>query len=343
MSVGPARRLSGRRAARDQPRRAHRQAERRPPGGPQPHRRAGHASCGSSSRSSTPTARARCGAARAAWSKSRLAARREDIEELRGGMSVLAAGQISDRWTIEGGHTSRSGVIVATMVKGGPVEAPEGASPLKPSAEIAAQFGRNLARCRRQAGLSQEELGYRAQIHRTEVSLLERGAAHPSSRHHRQARRRHLGPRGRVAGRPRVGRPTASRSWRAASRSTGSPKRRDLQGPLRPEPRPLPQARRADPGGSRGPRLPRPRHRLETRGARSTSRSSTCSSGSPGRSRSNRPSCSTASPTGRASSAWGRVATRSTARRRARYRRAASDNEPRPGTDRRRSAEPRRG
>ena len=50
----------------------------------------------------------------------------EDIEELRGGMSVLAAGQISDRWTIEGGRTSRSGVIVATMVKGGPVEAPKG-------------------------------------------------------------------------------------------------------------------------------------------------------------------------------------------------------------------------
>lgn len=45
-----------------------------------------------------------------------------DIEELRGGMPVLAAGQISDRWTIEGGHTSRSGVIVATLVKGGPVE-----------------------------------------------------------------------------------------------------------------------------------------------------------------------------------------------------------------------------
>lgn len=50
---------------------------------------------------------------------------------------------------------------------------------MKPSAEIAAQFGRNLARCRKQAGLSQEELGYRAQIHRTEVSLLERGARTP--------------------------------------------------------------------------------------------------------------------------------------------------------------------
>lgn len=49
-----------------------------------------------------------------------------DIEELRGGMPILAAGQISDRWTIEGGHTSRSGVIVATMVKGGPAEHAKG-------------------------------------------------------------------------------------------------------------------------------------------------------------------------------------------------------------------------
>jgi hypothetical protein len=51
---------------------------------------------------------------------------KRDIEELRGGMPVLAAGQISDRWTIEGGHTSRCGVIVAALVKGGPAEAPEG-------------------------------------------------------------------------------------------------------------------------------------------------------------------------------------------------------------------------
>jgi len=49
-----------------------------------------------------------------------------DVAELRGGMPVLAAGQISDRWTIEGGHTSRSGVIVATLVKGGPAEGAKG-------------------------------------------------------------------------------------------------------------------------------------------------------------------------------------------------------------------------
>ncbi|HEU4904597.1 MAG TPA: hypothetical protein VFT19_00565 [Solirubrobacterales bacterium] len=49
-----------------------------------------------------------------------------DIEELRGGCPVLAAGQISDRWMIDGGHTSRSGVIVASMVKGGPAEMIQG-------------------------------------------------------------------------------------------------------------------------------------------------------------------------------------------------------------------------
>ena len=41
--------------------------------------------------------------------------------------------------------------------------------------EIAARFGKNIARCRRHAGLSQEELSIRASLHRTEVSQLERG------------------------------------------------------------------------------------------------------------------------------------------------------------------------
>lgn len=40
---------------------------------------------------------------------------------------------------------------------------------------IAARFGDNLARCRRRADLSQEELSTRASLHRTEVSQLERG------------------------------------------------------------------------------------------------------------------------------------------------------------------------
>jgi len=51
---------------------------------------------------------------------------RSGVEKLRGGMPILAAGQVSDRWTIEGGHTSRSGVIVATLVKGGPARSARG-------------------------------------------------------------------------------------------------------------------------------------------------------------------------------------------------------------------------
>jgi hypothetical protein len=46
---------------------------------------------------------------------------RRDIEELHGGASVLAAGQLSERWMIEEGHTSRRGVIVATLLKSGPL------------------------------------------------------------------------------------------------------------------------------------------------------------------------------------------------------------------------------
>jgi transcriptional regulator with XRE-family HTH domain len=41
--------------------------------------------------------------------------------------------------------------------------------------DIAGQFGDNLVRCRKQAGLSQEEVAYRASVHRTEISQLERG------------------------------------------------------------------------------------------------------------------------------------------------------------------------
>ncbi|MBW8060255.1 MAG: helix-turn-helix transcriptional regulator [Solirubrobacterales bacterium] len=47
------------------------------------------------------------------------------------------------------------------------------------SLEVAARFSENLIRCRKRAGLSQEELGYRASLHRTEVSLLERGVRTP--------------------------------------------------------------------------------------------------------------------------------------------------------------------
>lgn len=40
-------------------------------------------------------------------------------------------------------------------------------------------FGENLARQREAAGLSQEEVGVRAEVHRTEVSSLERGLRCP--------------------------------------------------------------------------------------------------------------------------------------------------------------------
>jgi transcriptional regulator with XRE-family HTH domain len=45
--------------------------------------------------------------------------------------------------------------------------------------DVAARFGQNLRRCRRRAGFSQEELGMRSSLHRTEIGLLERGARVP--------------------------------------------------------------------------------------------------------------------------------------------------------------------
>jgi transcriptional regulator with XRE-family HTH domain len=41
--------------------------------------------------------------------------------------------------------------------------------------DVAARFGENLVRCRRRANFSQEELGFRASLHRTEIGMLERG------------------------------------------------------------------------------------------------------------------------------------------------------------------------
>jgi transcriptional regulator with XRE-family HTH domain len=41
--------------------------------------------------------------------------------------------------------------------------------------DVAAHFGRNLVRQRQRANLSQEELGVRASLHRTEIGQLERG------------------------------------------------------------------------------------------------------------------------------------------------------------------------
>lgn len=47
------------------------------------------------------------------------------------------------------------------------------------SVDIATRFGRNLARCRREADLSQEELGVLSSLHRTEIGMLERGIRLP--------------------------------------------------------------------------------------------------------------------------------------------------------------------
>jgi transcriptional regulator with XRE-family HTH domain len=41
------------------------------------------------------------------------------------------------------------------------------------------RFSANLRRARQDAGISQEELAERCEIHRTEVSLLERGGREP--------------------------------------------------------------------------------------------------------------------------------------------------------------------
>jgi transcriptional regulator with XRE-family HTH domain len=45
--------------------------------------------------------------------------------------------------------------------------------------EIGVQFGKNLYRCRKEGGLSQEETAFRAGLARTEISLLERGQRVP--------------------------------------------------------------------------------------------------------------------------------------------------------------------
>jgi transcriptional regulator with XRE-family HTH domain len=47
------------------------------------------------------------------------------------------------------------------------------------SIAVAERFGKNLTRLRSRADLSQEELGFRASLHRTEVGMLERGIRLP--------------------------------------------------------------------------------------------------------------------------------------------------------------------
>ncbi len=56
---------------------------------------------------------------------------------------------------------------------------PRAPSTAPPTPEMKVRFGQNLARCREGAEVSQEELSFRASIHRTEVSLLERGERMP--------------------------------------------------------------------------------------------------------------------------------------------------------------------
>ena len=45
--------------------------------------------------------------------------------------------------------------------------------------DVAAQFGANVRYCRKRAGLSQEETAFRASLHHTAVSYIERGTRIP--------------------------------------------------------------------------------------------------------------------------------------------------------------------
>jgi transcriptional regulator with XRE-family HTH domain len=44
---------------------------------------------------------------------------------------------------------------------------------------VAKQFGANLSRLRERAAITQEDLAFRASLHRTEIGLLERGGRIP--------------------------------------------------------------------------------------------------------------------------------------------------------------------
>ena len=50
---------------------------------------------------------------------------------------------------------------------------------MRETSEVARRFGANLRRIRERADLSQEEVGLRSSLHRTEVGLLERGERTP--------------------------------------------------------------------------------------------------------------------------------------------------------------------
>ena len=67
---------------------------------------------------------------------------------------------------------------MATLAARGRAAAPRHAA-VPPPMEPNERFARNLREHRQRAGLSQERLGFRANLHRTEISLLERGAREP--------------------------------------------------------------------------------------------------------------------------------------------------------------------
>ena len=46
--------------------------------------------------------------------------------------------------------------------------------------DIRKQLGKNVARLRRERGLSQEELGFESSLHRTYISGIERGIRNPT-------------------------------------------------------------------------------------------------------------------------------------------------------------------
>lgn len=45
--------------------------------------------------------------------------------------------------------------------------------------DVAKRFAANLVQARKAAGISQEELGFRASLHRTQIGILERGIRLP--------------------------------------------------------------------------------------------------------------------------------------------------------------------
>jgi transcriptional regulator with XRE-family HTH domain len=50
---------------------------------------------------------------------------------------------------------------------------------MEPRQKVAQEFGLNMLVARKRADLSQEELGFRASLHRTEIGELERGVRLP--------------------------------------------------------------------------------------------------------------------------------------------------------------------